>query len=83
MLLITLCIDLIFCTNKNVISNYGVDVSMFKKCHHNTIHGKIDILVPLPPLHVREVWDYKKANEENIKKAVFILIGTEPLKIFL
>ena len=64
------CIDLIFCTNQNVISNYGVDVSMFKKCHHNIIHGKIDIRVPLPPVYVREVWDYNKANVENIKKSV-------------
>ena len=39
------CIDLIFCTNQNVISNYGVDVSMLK-CHHNIIHGKINICVP-------------------------------------
>ena len=43
---------------------------MFKKCHHNIIHGKIDIHVPLPPAYVREVWDYNKANVENIKKAV-------------
>ena len=56
------CIDLIFCTNQNVISNYGVDVSLFNKCHHNIIHGKIDIRVPLPPVYVREVWDYSKAN---------------------
>ena len=64
------CIDLIFCTSQNVISNYGVDVSLFNKCHHNIIHGKIDIRVPLPPVYVREVWDYSKANVENIKKAV-------------
>ena len=64
------CIDLIFCTNQNVISNYGVDVSLFNKCHHNIIHGKIDIRVPLPPVYVREVWDCSKANVENIKKAV-------------
>ena len=43
---------------------------MFKKCHHNIIHGKIDIRVPLPPVYVCEVWDYNKANVENIKKAV-------------
>ena len=48
------CIDLIFCTNQNVISNYGVDVSMFKKCHRNAIHGKIDICVTLPPVCVHE-----------------------------
>ena len=64
------CIDLRFCTNQNVISIYGVDVSMFKKCHHNIIHGKIDIRVPFPPVYVREVWDYNKANVENIKKAI-------------
>ena len=64
------CIDLIFCTDQNAISNYGIDVSMFKKCHHNIIHGKIDIRVPLPPAYVCDVWDYNKANVENIKKAI-------------
>ena len=39
--------DLIFCTNQNVISNYGVDVSVFKTCHHNIIPGKKDIRVTL------------------------------------
>ena len=64
------CIDLIFCTNQSVISNHGVDVSIFDKCHHNIIYGKINIRVPLPPTYVREVWDYEKANIENIKKAI-------------
>ena len=32
------CIDLMFCTNQNAICNYGVDFSVFKKCHHNIIH---------------------------------------------
>ena len=43
---------------------------MFKKCHRNITHGKIDIRFPLSPLHVREIWDCNKANVENIKKAV-------------
>ena len=64
------CIDLIFCTNKNIISNHGIDVSIFDKCHHNIIFGKIDIRVPLPPIFVREVWDYSKANVEHIKKTI-------------
>ena len=69
------CIDFIFCTNQNVISNYGVDVSMVKKCHHNIIHCKIDIRVSLPPVYVREVWDYNKQY--------LILIGTGSLEICL
>ena len=64
------CIDLGFCTNQSAISNHGVDVSIFDKCHHNIIYGKINIRVPLPPTYVREVWDYEKANIENTKKAV-------------
>ena len=64
------CIDLIFCTNQSVISNHGVDVSIFDKFHHNIIYGKINIPVSLPPTYVREVWDYEKANIKNIKKAI-------------
>ena len=63
-------IDLIFCTNLNVISKHGVDVSIFDKCHHDIIYGKINIRVPVPPIYVREVWDYRKANVEKIKKVI-------------
>ena len=58
------------CTNQNTISNYGVDVSIFDKCHHNIIFGKVNICVPLPPVYIREVWNYSQANEENIKYAI-------------
>ena len=64
------CIDFIFCTNQSVISNHGVDVSIFDTCHHNIIYSKINILVALPPTYVREVCDYEKANIEHIKKAI-------------
>ena len=47
------CIDPLFCTNQSVISNHGVDVSIFDECHHNIIYGKINIHVPLPPISVR------------------------------
>ena len=54
------CIDLIFCNNLNIISNYSVDLSIFEKCHH-IIFGKINIRIPLSPSYVREVWDYKES----------------------
>ena len=63
------CIDLIFCTNQSVISNHGVDVSIFDKCYY-IIYGKINIRVPLPPAYVRKVWDYENAHTENMKKAI-------------
>ena len=61
------CIDLKFCTNQNLISKYGVDASIFDKCHHSIIYGKIDIRVPLPPKNVREVWDYSKQMFKILK----------------
>ena len=64
------CIDLMFCTNTNVICKHGVDVPIFEKCHHNIIFGKTDIRVPLPPAYICKVWDYSKANAKNIKKAI-------------
>ena len=60
------CTDLIFCTNTNVISKHRVHVSIFEKYYHNIIFGEIDIRVPLPLVYVREVWDYSKANAENM-----------------
>ena len=61
---------MIFCTNQNVISKYGVDASIFDKCHRNFIYDKIDIRVLLPPKYVREVWDYSKADVQDIKKSI-------------
>ena len=78
-----ICIDLIFCTSQNVICNCGVDVSMFKKCHHNIIHGKSDIRIPLPPVHVCKSGIIKRQMLKILKKQYLTLTGTEPLKILL
>ena len=48
------CIDPMFCTNQSAISNHGVDASIFDKCYHNIIYGKIKIHAPLLPIYVRE-----------------------------
>ena len=64
------CIDLLFCTNQNTISNYGVDVSIFDKCCHNIIFGKSYISAPLPPVYIHKVWNYSQANVENIKYVI-------------
>ena len=34
------------------------------------IYGKINFNVPLPPTYIREIWDYKNANVENIQRSV-------------
>ena len=64
------CIDLIFCTNQNVISKYGVDASLFDKCHHIVIYSKINIRVHFPPVFIRVILNYSKADVQNIQKAI-------------
>ena len=76
------CIDLLFCTNQNTISNYGVDVSIFDKCYHNIIFSKATILVLLPPGYIHEVWNYSQAMWKILNMQYLILIAVKPLKIF-
>ena len=74
------CIDLIFCTNKNIISNHGVDVTIFEKYHHNIIYGRINIRILLPPVYICEVWHYSKTKIENINKATSNFNWTRPFE---
>ena len=43
--------------------------SILDKCHDNIIFGKVNIRVPLPPVYIREVWNYSQAKAENIEYA--------------
>ena len=49
------CIELIFTSNPNLINSSGVEMSLFEKCHHNIVYGKIDFKTPLPSSYMREV----------------------------
>ena len=49
------CIDFVFTTSPNLISNTGVDLSLIDKCHHSLIYAIIDFKVPLPPPYLRPV----------------------------
>ena len=59
------CTDPLFSTKQNTISNHGVDVSIFDKCRHNIIFGKINNCVPLPTVYICKVWNYSQANVKN------------------
>ena len=62
-------IEVIFRNNLNLISNYGVDLSLFENVHH-IIFGKISIQLPLPSSLLCEVWGYSIANVKYIQKAL-------------
>lgn len=62
--------DLIFRSNPNLLSEFGVDHSLFDQCHHNIIFGKINIRLHLPPKYICELWNYKKTHTKNIQNAI-------------
>ena len=66
----TSCTDLIFCNKPEIVSECGIDHYFFQTCHHNLIFAKISANVSLSQNYSREVWDYKNANVEGIRKSI-------------
>ena len=77
------CIYLIFSNNLNLLSNYGVDLSLFEKCHHDIIFGKINIEIPLSPRYFVKCGVIVALILKIYKKLFRILIGKRLLGIFL
>ena len=64
------CIDLIFTSPPNLRIESGVHLSLHSNCHHQIIFAKCNLEVVCPPPYVREVWYYKDANIEFIRRAI-------------
>ena len=77
------CMDLIVCTNQNIISKHRLCVSIFDKYHHNIIYGKINICVSLQPIYVRKVWDSVRQMLKISKKQYLTFIEKKCLQISL
>ena len=65
-----LCVDLIITDLPNLTVDYGIHSLPDNFCHHQIIHGKVNVSVPSPPPYKRQVWDYSKANEEKIQNTL-------------
>ena len=64
------CSDLIFASNMTLTT--GIEQSVYDKCHHNIIYGKLNFDIPLLPPYYRKIWDYKKVNTEAIQRAISV-----------
>ena len=58
-----LCIGLLFCTNQSTISNCGVDVSVFDKCHLTlflaslkSVYHPLQYINAKPGITVKQTW---------------------------
>ena len=64
------CIDLIFTSQPNLITNSGVYSSLHPNCHHQIIFATLNLEIYYPPPYERQVWNYEKANSELIQRAM-------------
>ena len=66
----TSCIDLIFTDQPNYIIDCGTHPSLNKNCHHQITFCKLNLKVEYPPPYQRLVWNFKKSNNDAIKRAI-------------
>ena len=64
------CIDLIFSSQTNLVMSSGIHLSLHQNCHHQIIFAKFNRKVHYPLPYEREVWHFKKANTNRIKRAI-------------
>ena len=62
--------DLIITSQPNLIIESGVYLSLHSHCHHQIIFAKFNLEIVYPPPYVREVWHYKDANIELIRREI-------------
>ena len=64
------CIDLLFASQPNLIIESGVHPSLYNMCHHQIVYAKISLKIYFPPPYKREVWHYKLARVDLIKRSI-------------
>ena len=64
------CIDLMFCSQPNLIQNSCTYASLFERCHHQIIFAEINFKVFYPPPYKRKIWDYKNADINKINESI-------------
>ena len=62
------CIDLICTDQPFLFVESGVLPSLDSHSKHNIIQGRLNFHTPSPPPYKRRIWDYGKANIEEIRK---------------
>ena len=64
------CIDLIFTSQPNLIIEPGVHSPLHLNCRHQIIFAKFNLEFVYPPPYLQDIWHYKDANTELIRRAI-------------
>ena len=64
------CIDLIFTSQPNLITEPGVHPSLHPNSHHQIIFAKFNLEIHYPTPYFRHVWHYQDAKTDLIRPAI-------------
>ena len=64
------CVDLVFTSQENLVTNSRVHSSLCPICHHQIVFSNFNFKIYYPPPYERLIWRYKKAHADLIKRAV-------------
>ena len=64
------CVNLIFSFQPNFAMSSGIHLSLCQNCHHQIVFAKFYLKAHYPPPYKREVWRFKKANTDLIKRTI-------------
>ena len=63
-------IDVIFTDQPNLFLETGVHPSLHENCHHQIVHGKLNVRALSPPPYKRRIWFFDRAEATAIKKSI-------------
>ena len=66
----TSCIDLTFTDQPKYVTDCGTHLSLNKQCHHQITFCKLNLKLEYPPPYQRLAWNFKKSNNDAIKRAI-------------
>ena len=64
------CIGIIFTSQPNLALESGVHQSLHPNCHHQIVFAKFNLMIFYSPSYSKEVWHYREANTDLIRKAI-------------
>ena len=64
------CVDLVFTSPDNLVTNSGVHSSLHSNCHHQIIFSKFNLSISYPPPYEHVVSENNKANYDLITKII-------------
>ena len=65
-----MCIDLTFISQSDLLIESGVHPSLHPYCHDQTELANFNLMISYPTAYSREIWHYREANTELIRKAI-------------